>query len=1027
MEFNSEKFFHNLRNLHNELLRNRKWDLDALFVLVGSNKNNDLVEGFQTSIHYYLFECVLPNSAILLTTETFSVLAGPKACGFLQKLISKTPDDFGINFDIINKGDDTDYHRSTVENFKKKVLDASSSRRVKNIGYFYDEIIDSRYQASEPKFIQDTKFVKKLWKFTGAGFNYFDCSEQFSVYFSKKSHFEMNDILKSKKSTEIIFNEVVGKNIVNHFKNDRSDLNHRQLVGDVDEFMANKNWFNEGIDLDGLAVSYETIVQSNGKQRVFFYPSKTAKITSDEIGRNVVNASCGSRYQGYSTYMGRTFIADPSDEQRENLEVLYGIRRTIYENIAPGVTLRSIFQRVREYLNAKDKSALINNFPDQIGWSTGILFYDQHFVISTGADNEQFESGNVFVVWLAFDGLKMNKKRQGRPAEYGLMLVDTIEITEDGCQVLTEGFDKIDDVCHTISDPSTWVEEEIKPEMISSGSSRVRTRRLREKNANGEKFVQRREHQISLANQQFNDMKKRLASYNVKEETIDVDNLEIPFISYGDGKLPDGLKENETGIRFGTKQHSILLPIYGNMVPFHIETIRSVTLSDSGDGMILIINFKFPSKATQSWEPVMKYGKYAFLRSISIKLQDNANRAQEIERRIKKMLKEYKETKENESVRNIEVKQEVVKQSGGSFSIQALLRPSPTKRQKEGRLTAYQNGFVYMQENTRIQIAYSNIDHAILQSASEDQDLVIMHFTLKHPILIGTSLCNQVQFIKNCDPKNVHFQGTEEEKEYMKEQRNKQLIKKYGMAVKEFAKNTKNVWDRNNTGIQWEVVNKDMDYFDASVSSDSLSKGKINFYFTKKGIVCIAEAIRPTFYTIFYDTIDMVVFERVRGQYFEFTVIFKDYSLEQPCITLSGVDIRNLERLKDIFDENDIVFHELEMSGIKYDVFIKEYILKESQEFLDNGGWISILFPVAVDETEMASVGASTSNHNLEIKPTEEEYVPSDLEDDSDFYAYESDNGMDDDEVYEESEDEGLTWDEQEAKAREYDQRSGFQ
>jgi nucleosome binding factor SPN SPT16 subunit len=45
------------------------------------------------------------------------------------------------------------------------------------------------------------------------------------------------------------------------------------------------------------------------------------------------------------------------------------------------------------------------------------------------------------------------------------------------------------------------------------------------------------------------------------------------------------------------RAHTIILPIYGLAVPFHISTLKNISKSDEGDYVMLRLNFITPGQA----------------------------------------------------------------------------------------------------------------------------------------------------------------------------------------------------------------------------------------------------------------------------------------------------------------------------------------------------------------------------------------------------------------------------------------------
>ena len=71
------------------------------------------------------------------------------------------------------------------------------------------------------------------------------------------------------------------------------------------------------------------------------------------------------------------------------------------------------------------------------------------------------------------------------------------------------------------------------------------------------------------------------------------------------------------------KNESILVPIYGLMVPFHILAVKNAVNSQEGDHSYIRINFNFGP----TYEPGAKFPQSIFLKELSYRTSDNRHAA----------------------------------------------------------------------------------------------------------------------------------------------------------------------------------------------------------------------------------------------------------------------------------------------------------------------------------------------------------------------------------------------------------------
>ena len=76
-------------------------------------------------------------------------------------------------------------------------------------------------------------------------------------------------------------------------------------------------------------------------------------------------------------------------------------------------------------------------------------------------------------------------------------------------------------------------------------------------------------------------------------------------------------------VQVDQRNESILVPIYGLMVPFHILAVKNAVNSQEGDHSYIRINFNFGP----SYEPSAKFPNLIFLKELSYRTSDNRHAA----------------------------------------------------------------------------------------------------------------------------------------------------------------------------------------------------------------------------------------------------------------------------------------------------------------------------------------------------------------------------------------------------------------
>jgi nucleosome binding factor SPN SPT16 subunit len=123
-------------------------------------------------------------------------------------------------------------------------------------------------------------------------------------------------------------------------------------------------------------------------------------------------------------------------------------------------------------------------------------------------------------------------------------------------------------------------------------------------------------------------------------------------------------------------------------------------------------------------------------------------------KQIKELIRnvKIKETEESskQEVVNEELNEDLILIKGKKELLENLvIRPNIVGKKTVGQLEVHQNGVRFIsQKGHSVDIAFSNIKHAFFQPCAEDELIIIIHFNLKTPIMVGTKKVTDVQFFK---------------------------------------------------------------------------------------------------------------------------------------------------------------------------------------------------------------------------------------------------------------------------------------
>lgn len=152
------------------------------------------------------------------------------------------------------------------------------------------------------------------------------------------------------------------------------------------------------------------------------------------------------------------------------------------------------------------------------------------------------------------------------------------------------------------------------------------------------------------------------------------------------------------------RNESILLPIYGVAVPFHIATVKNVTKSDEGDYTLLRFNFATPTRTTAAAAAGGSDGHQEdpqahYLRAITLRSPD-AFRMVEVYKEIQELRKSYAEREAARKEMSDLVEQaQLIELSSSSKRPPRLadiyIRPTVENKRLPGDVEIHQNGLRY--------------------------------------------------------------------------------------------------------------------------------------------------------------------------------------------------------------------------------------------------------------------------------------------------------------------------------------------
>lgn len=952
--------------------------IDSLVFMVGNNQE-DLQYSKSHSIQTWLFNCSLPDTLLVMTKSNIYFLGSDKKAQFFSPLETKENlHPIVPPFSTITRNKN-DKDRANLARMLENITSAG-----KHYGCFIKDKPNSEFSKSWDAAISDK------------GLNKVDISLSFAFLFAVKDDQEIEIIKKAANASTNAWNYLRRKivEIVDTEKKVRHNRLAEDLVNDmlktgVQGLLANNN---------ALEVCYDPIIQSGEQCTLKFNTESNEKI----LHYGSIVSTIGIRYLLYCSNVARTMMVMPTPLMEELYELLLTTEQTIIDNLKPGVQLSAAYVAGLNHFRQKKPDFLQYFVKSSFGFVTGIEFREGLLLINDKC-NQPVETNMTLVVTVGLQNFPNKDAKDAANKTVSIMLSDTVLVCAEGPNEILTINAKSRLRANAIrfrvpEDEAETSGSKMEPSTGRGKRSVVLPEQTRHKQTNEEK---RKERQRELLDQINKEARQRLS---IKHGESDERKMKKSNVSYkSEEKFPadEELVENML-IYVDRRNDTVIVPIFGVQVPFHISMIKNASQTVEGDDTYLRINFTHPGsqigKETQQFPNAFaKYVKELSFKSSNLKEQGSSNAPSQnlttALRLIKEMQKRFRTQEAEEREKEGAIKQDKLVLSTGKTNPKLkdlYVRPNIIAKRISGTLEAHVNGFRYTSiRGDKIDVLYNNIKHAFFQPCDNEM-IILLHFHLKNPVLWGKKKHLDIQFYTEVGEittdlgKYHHMQDRDD---IQNEQMEREMRKKLNLAFQSFCDK---VFRLTNEAVEFDTPFNDLGFYGVPFRSNVRLKP------TSSCLISLTEW--PPF-VVTLDEVELVHFERVTSatNTFDMVIVFKDY--RRKVQQIGQIPAHSLDGIKDWLNSCDIRYSEGPMA-LNWANIMKT-ILEDPDEFFDQGGWKIIL-----EESDHEEDGGSESEES-EFNPSSEEEASS--EDDEE----EEDSG----EPTEDSESEaGLDTDESEGK-----------
>lgn len=884
--------------------------MDSILAVVGSSDESNPYQK-STALHNWLLGYEFPATAIDISKSQITVLTSVSKAKHLSKLVD------GTNLKILSRTKDADHNDKLFDEFIDVVKGAGEKVGVLSKDTYGGKFMDEWRPKWEGAKVETTSDVSN------------GLSQCMEVK-DEEEHRCLRTAARASSTMMAFFTDEMTKVIDDELAVTNEALSDtvENKIDDAKFFKAIKK-LGPDFDLNQLDWCYRPIVQSGNRFELKF----SAESTKKKLGGNVMMASLGLRYQSYCSNVSRTFLVDPSKEMEKNYDFLCRVREDVLGFLKDGISCKEAYNKTLGLI-VKEEPELEKHFLKNIGSLTGIEFRDYTAVLN-GKTNRTLHNGSVVNLVLGFQNLK-----DAHLGEYALMVADTVRITGGEPILLTESPIVRDKVSFYFK------EEELKKKPVKSSAepssmsnSRILKSKLRTetKTQDDDKSQVKREIQKNLHERR---QKEGLSRFN-QSDAVDDSETKAVFKRYEsyvkESQIPANVRDLK--IHIDSKAQTIILPICGRPVPFHINAYKNGSKNEEGEYTYLRLNFNSPGGLGIRREelPYEEGAELQFVRSFTFRSKDG-ERMSAVFRKVSELKKEaVKRESEKKSMADVVTQDSIVENRGGRVKRldQVLVRPGPDNKRVAGSLQIHQNGLRYqspIRSDHTVDVLFSNMKNLFFQPC-KDEMMVIIHCHLRTPIIIGKRKTFDVQFYREASDmafdetgnskRRYNRYGDEDELEQEQEERRRKAL-----LDKEFRGFAEQIADASNGTVDLDVPFRELGFYGVPFRSA---------VFCMPTRDCLVQLVDPPFLVVPLEEVEIAHLERVSFglKNFDLVFVFKDFS--KPVVHVNTIQMEVLEDVKSWLTDVDIPISEGPLN-LNWPTIMKT-VQRDPYQFFVDGGW----------------------------------------------------------------------------------------
>jgi nucleosome binding factor SPN SPT16 subunit len=215
---------------------------------------------------------------------------------------------------------------------------------------------------------------------------------------------EIENLRKSSKVTAYFFSKFIKE--VEFVIDSGKQTKHSELTKKVLDLMENDSELKKcaikssshKVVKDYIDIGAPCSVQSGGSySNKIFIESNEKELKSD-----CIIIGLGTMYRSYNTFIGRTLLIDPNDEQKSIYKKIENLAKVITQNLRAGVKICDVYKKARQFMQDTLPSLEV---PKNFGYGMGIFLSENNLAINESNDRT-IQPGFSFLVACNFPEIK---------------------------------------------------------------------------------------------------------------------------------------------------------------------------------------------------------------------------------------------------------------------------------------------------------------------------------------------------------------------------------------------------------------------------------------------------------------------------------------------------------------------------------------------------------------------------------------------------------------------------------------------